>query len=65
MSKPASKALIGAFVLGALALAIATAMILGSGALFSRRIKFDVYFTGSVKGLQVGSPVMFKGVPIG
>lgn len=32
---------------------------------FSRSIKYVLYFQGSIKGLNVGSPVVFNGVPIG
>ncbi|HEX9024458.1 MAG TPA: MlaD family protein, partial [Geobacteraceae bacterium] len=65
MSKTASKTLIGAFVLGAVALAIVLLIILGSGRLFSRTFINVMYFRGSVKGLNVGAPVMFRGVKVG
>ncbi|MDH4232886.1 MAG: MlaD family protein [Nitrospirota bacterium] len=65
MSKQANKVLIGAFVVGALALVIAGLLIFGSGKFFSPRAKFVMFFDGSVKGLQVGSPVTFRGVKIG
>src|SRR3954464_15242125 len=65
MSKPASKAKVGAFVLGALALAVAALVIFGSGKFFSKRPHYAVYFEGSVKGLQIGAPVLFRGVQIG
>jgi paraquat-inducible protein B len=65
MSKPANKTLIGGFVVGALALVVIAIVVLGSGKLFSDRQKGVLYFDGSVKGLNVGSPVMFRGVKIG
>ena len=65
MSKPASKTLIGVFVLGALALAVIALVIFGSGKFFERRITYVMYFDGSVKGLNIGSPVVFRGVKIG
>jgi paraquat-inducible protein B len=65
MSKQASKTLIGTFVLGALVLAFAGVIIFGSGK-FLRKVNKDVmFFEGSVKGLQIGAPVMFRGVEIG
>ncbi len=65
MSKPASKTLIGVFVIGALALAVLAVIIFGSGKFFGDKSVDVMYFEGSVKGLNVGSPVVFRGVRIG
>lgn len=66
MSKPVSKSLIGVFVLGALVLAVAAVMVVGSGKFLAKAVPFVMYFEGSsVKGLNIGSPVMFRGVKIG
>ena len=65
MSKKASKTLIGAFVLGAIALIVASVVVFGSGKLFASTSKFVMFFDGSVKGLDVGAPVIFQGVKIG
>jgi paraquat-inducible protein B len=65
MAKPASKALIGVFVVGAVALVAAAVAIFGSGEFFSERPRFVMYFPGSVNGLEIGSPVQFRGVKIG
>jgi paraquat-inducible protein B len=65
MSKPVGKSLIGAFVLGALALAVAAVIVFGSGKFLTKTMKAVMYFEGSVKGLSIGSPVMFRGVKIG
>jgi paraquat-inducible protein B len=61
----ANPALIGAFVLGAIVLGVAAVVLLGSGRLFARRQPFVCFFTGSVDGLNPGSPVKFRGVQIG
>ncbi|MBI4843106.1 MAG: MCE family protein [Nitrospirae bacterium] len=65
MSKQANKTLIGSFVVGAVVLIIAGVLIFGSGRLFTKMEKHVLYFKGSVKGLNIGSPVMFRGVKIG
>jgi paraquat-inducible protein B len=65
MANPVSKTLIGAFVLGALALIFVAVVVLGSGALFRQAIQTVMFFDGSVGGLQVGAPVTFRGVSVG
>ena len=65
MSVKANKTLIGAFVLGALALVILAVGVIGSGSLFSKPVRYVMFFDSSLKGLSQGSPVTFKGVPIG
>jgi paraquat-inducible protein B len=65
MAGKTNKAVIGAFVLGALALLVAGILIFGSGKFLADIQKFVVYFEGSVKGLNVGSPVIFRGVKVG
>jgi paraquat-inducible protein B len=65
MSTPVSKSLIGAFVVGAVALLLVAVAIFGSGRFFATRPVVVMFFEGSVKGLSVGAPVMFRGVPIG
>lgn len=65
MSKPANKTAIGIFVVIALVLAVVAVLTLGSGKFFKTYPKFVMYFQGSVKGLQVGAPVAFRGVKVG
>ena len=65
MVKWNKQAVIGVFVLGALALLIGGVVLFGSGRYFSNDKKAIMYFDGSVKGLNVGSPVMVEGVRIG
>lgn len=65
MAKPVNKTLIGLFVVGAVVLAVAGIALFGSGKFLSKRPKFVMFFSGSVNGLTVGSPVLFRGVKIG
>ncbi len=65
MSKQANKTVIGAFVVGAIVLITAGILIFGSGKFLEETDFYVLYFQGSVKGLNIGSPVMFRGVKIG
>jgi paraquat-inducible protein B len=57
--------LVGAFVLGGVALVVAAIVLLSSGNWFEPRVRFTVFFPGSVRGLGQGAPVSFRGVRIG
>ncbi len=65
MSKPIGKPLIGAFVVGAVAIVVAGLFVLGGGQFLKKKYIHVMYFDGSVKGLKVGAPVTFRGVEIG
>ncbi len=60
-----NKTAIGVFVVVGLVLLMIGIVVFGSGLLFKRTNKFVLYFDGSVKGLSIGAPVMFRGVGIG
>ena len=65
MSKQANKTVIGIFVVVAIALVVAAVLILGSGKFFKQTLKAVCYFEGSVGGLNIGAPVVLRGVRIG
>jgi len=65
MSRQASPTLIGAFVFGALCLALATVLLVAGGTFLQERRRHVIYFEGAAQGLQVGAPVMFLGVKVG
>ena len=65
MSQQASAKLIGAFVIGAVVLMIATVLVLGRGALFRNTVPVVMFFDGDVEGLPVGAPIAFRGVRVG
>jgi len=65
MNKKVSPTMIGAFVVGALALVVIAVLMFGSGRFFRTTKDFVLYFDGSVNGLRIGAPVKFRGVEIG
>ena len=65
MAKQANKTAVGLFVVGAIALLVAALIIFGGGKFFRETHRYVAFFEGSVKGLSVGAPVMFRGVRIG
>jgi len=65
MKRRANPTLIGLFVLVGLGLVAAGVLVATGGRLFARKDPAVMYFQGSVYGLQVGAPVMFRGVRLG
>jgi paraquat-inducible protein B len=61
----ARPAVVGAFVLGGLALAVAAILFFGGTRLFAPTTRAVVFFEGSVAGLDIGAPVTFRGVRVG
>ena len=58
-------AVVGGFILGALALGVAGILFFGGMQLFATRSRVVVFFSESVAGLDVGAPVTFRGVRVG
>ncbi|MDP1686236.1 MlaD family protein [Hydrogenophaga sp.] len=65
MKRQLSPTLIGTFVVVGLSLIAATVIALAGNSLFTRKEKAVMFFSGSVYGLQVGAPVVFRGVRVG
>lgn len=65
MSAKANPVIVGSFVIGALVLLIGAVLVFGGGRFFEERRTFVTYFEGSLKGLRVGSNVLFRGVRVG
>lgn len=57
--------LIGIFILTAFFIFIAAFLLINQDRFFSRTVKYVLYFQGSIKGLNIGSQVVFNGVPVG
>lgn len=65
MSANANYFKIGLFILAGLALLVGGLLFLGADSMFRPRIYLETYVDGTVQGIDVGSPVKFRGVPIG
>jgi paraquat-inducible protein B len=65
MPRKVSPTLIGAFVVAGLALLAAAIVFVAGNDLFKRKERAVMYFRGSIYGLQVGAPVVFRGVRVG
>jgi len=63
--KKANPTAIGLFLVVGLAFAVGGVILFSSGTLFHPLVKEILYFDGSLKGLEVGAPVKFRGVTIG
>jgi phospholipid/cholesterol/gamma-HCH transport system substrate-binding protein len=56
---------IGIFVISAVIIGIIGVVVLGVGTIFQKKNIVETYIDESVQGLDVGSPVKFRGVPVG
>lgn len=65
METRASYILVGSFVLGLFAAIVGIAIWLAGIELGQKPSKYVTYFTGDVTGLGIGSPVRYRGVPMG
>ena len=65
MAMQANRKMIGGFVILAVGIMAASIVIFGSGDMFKKSLEYVLYFQESVKGLNVGSPVLFRGFPVG
>lgn len=65
MASPTNYFKLGLFVIFVVCAAIATAIALGAQSIKKTTVKHHTYFNESVQGLEVGSPVKFRGVTIG
>ena len=65
MSQKPSYFRIGLFVVVALVVLAGGLIAFGAGQMFRPRIYIETYVDGTVQGIDVGSPVKFRGVPIG
>lgn len=65
METRASYVVVGSFVLALIAAAFGVVIFLTRTSFEDTPKTYMSYFTGSVTGLQIGSPVRYRGVPVG
>ncbi|MBQ7609410.1 MAG: MCE family protein [Desulfovibrionaceae bacterium] len=65
MASARTKIAIGGFTLGGIILFVLALIYLSSESFFQKKSEYVLYFEGSVSGLHVGAPVVFRGVPLG
>lgn len=65
MSVKANYFKIGLFVISSFILIVIIVVIFGAGLIFRQELIFETYIDGSVHGLQIGSPVEYRGVKVG
>ena len=65
MAKKSNPKLIGGFVVGAVVLIVAGILAFGGMQYFVLKQSAVLFFEGSLSGLDVGSPVTFRGVKVG
>ena len=56
---------IGIFIIVGIVLFTIAVVVFGSGRLFKEMMVVETYFDGSVQGLNIGSPIKFRGITIG
>ena len=65
MSTPTNHWKLGLFVIVGIAACVATIIFFGGRSLKKETVPYKTYFDESVQGLEIGSPVKFRGVSIG
>ncbi|WP_321404639.1 MlaD family protein [Maridesulfovibrio sp.] len=65
MSRKSNPFRLGLFIIIGMLLFVSVLAILGAGKIFERSVKMETYLNESVNGLEVGSPIKFRGVKIG
>src|ERR1700757_1785759 len=65
MGKRVSPTVIGAFVVASFAILVVALVVIGSGKMFTKPIRFICMFPGDLNGLKIGAPVKVRGVQVG
>ncbi len=65
MTRRVNSKLIGAFIIGAMALGVGALLVLARGTFFEQTVPVVMFFDGDVNGLPAGAPIAFRGVKVG
>ncbi|MEI8295444.1 MAG: MlaD family protein [Alphaproteobacteria bacterium] len=65
MENKANYVAVGAFVLASIFAINIFVIWMSQGGLYANFIQYDMYFSGSVTGLEVGSSIRYRGIPVG
>jgi paraquat-inducible protein B len=65
MNKRVSPTVIGVFVVASFAILVVALIVVGSGKMFTKPVRFICMFPGNLNGLKIGAPVKVRGVQIG
>lgn len=65
MSRKTNPFRLGLFIIIGSTLLVAMLAVLGAGKIFEHKVKMETYLNESVNGLEVGSPIKYRGVKIG
>ena len=65
MGSKINPTMIGAFVVSAIVLMVAGVLLFGGGKFFQEKLPYVLFFDSTVEGLNVGAPVIFRGVQVG
>ncbi|HYO97469.1 MAG TPA: MlaD family protein [Polyangiaceae bacterium] len=65
MATPSNHWKLGLFVVCGISLGLASVVVFGARGLQKESVSYRTYFDESVQGLEVGSPVKFRGVTVG
>jgi phospholipid/cholesterol/gamma-HCH transport system substrate-binding protein len=65
MNAKANYIRIGIFVLTAIFLLVAGLLAFGARSYFAKKLTYETAIQGDVTGLSIGSPVLYRGIPIG
>lgn len=65
MSAKANYFKLGLFIIVSVVIGVIGVLVLGAGRLFEKKIILETYLDESVQGVDIGSKVKFRGVPVG